>query len=98
MSNSGQSPPFFKSTVESTALTWLLELGWQVKHGFGDCPRWAFRAVLSKLGLRGIIEGEMVMAKRKGSERNWREYNEHLVKRGEILLDLESEGLEKRTL
>jgi len=30
------------------------------------------------------------MAKRRGSERNWREYNEHLVKRGEILLDLKS--------
>ena len=38
------------------------------------------------------------MAKRKGSERNWKEYDEHLVKQGEILLDLESEGLEKRTL
>ncbi len=30
------------------------------------------------------------MAKRKGSERNWKEYDEHLVKQGEILLDLES--------
>ena len=24
---------FTESTVESAALTWLLELGWQVKHG-----------------------------------------------------------------
>ncbi len=30
------------------------------------------------------------MAKEKRPDRNWKEYNEHLVQRGEILLDIES--------
>ena len=38
MSNSCQSLPFSESTVESAALAWLSELGWQVKHGSEIAP------------------------------------------------------------
>ena len=36
------------------------------------------------------MRGDLVMAKEKGFDRNWKEYNEKLVQRGEILLDVES--------
>jgi type I restriction enzyme R subunit len=38
MSNPGQSLPFSESTVESAALAWLSELGWQVKHSSEIAP------------------------------------------------------------
>jgi type I restriction enzyme R subunit len=38
MSNSGQSLPFSESTVESAALAWLSELGWQVRPGAEIAP------------------------------------------------------------
>jgi type I restriction enzyme R subunit len=38
MSNPGQSLPFSESTVESAALAWLSELGWQVRPGAEIAP------------------------------------------------------------
>ncbi|MCL0085110.1 transposase [Thermodesulfovibrionales bacterium] len=37
-----------------------------------------------------IVRGKLAMIKEKKPDRNWKEYNEHLVQRGEILLDVES--------
>ena len=37
-----------------------------------------------------MVRGELAMTKEKKPDRNWKEYNEHLVQRGEILLAVES--------
>jgi hypothetical protein len=37
-----------------------------------------------------MVRGELAMTREKGFERDWREYNEHLVQRREILPDVES--------
>lgn len=46
-------------------------------------------AVLNKPGLRGYdgeVRGELAMTREKKPDRDWKEYNEHLVQRGEILM------------
>jgi len=37
-----------------------------------------------------MVRGELAMTEEKKPDRNWKEYNEHLVQRGEILLAVES--------
>ncbi|MCL0039112.1 IS5 family transposase [Dehalococcoidia bacterium] len=37
-----------------------------------------------------IVRGKLAMIKEKKPDRDWKEYNEHLVRRGEVLLDVES--------
>jgi hypothetical protein len=37
-----------------------------------------------------MVRGELAMTEEKKPDRDWKEYNEHLVQRGEILLAVES--------